>query len=93
MCERSLELMCERASKRVAFGQPLASMGTVKSDIAWSRVEIDQIRMLTENAARLMDVGGNKHAKKEIAMIKVMLSTSFWLTSAACRTQRCTKGH
>jgi len=70
--ERALEAMVKRAQERVAFGRPLADMGPVQQDIAKSRCEIDQARLLTMNAARMMDEVGNKGARKEIAMIKVV---------------------
>ena len=72
MAERALELMCRRAHDRVAFGTPLAQKGSVMADVAASRMEIDQCRLLTMEAARLMDTVGNKAARKEIAMIKVV---------------------
>jgi acyl-CoA dehydrogenase len=72
VAERVLELMCRRASSRVAFGKPLAEMGTVRSAIAQSRIEIDQARLLTLAAARAIDEGGAKGARKQIAMIKVV---------------------
>lgn len=69
--ERALELMIERAQSRVAFGGPIAEKGVVRQWIADSRIEIDQARLLTLNAAYMMDKAGNKEARKEIAMIKV----------------------
>src|SRR6202011_2997020 len=69
--ERALELMCERATQRVTFGQPVAERANVQDWIAESRIEIDMARLLTLKAAWLMDTVGNKHARTEIAAIKV----------------------
>jgi acyl-CoA dehydrogenase len=73
--ERALELMCQRASTRVTFGQPLAERANIQDWIAESRIEIDMARLLTMRAAWLMDTVGNKHARTEIAAIKVAAPT------------------
>jgi acyl-CoA dehydrogenase len=73
VAERALELMCARVQKRVAFGKTLAEQGTIRADIAESRMEIEQARLLTMNAAHLMDTVGNKTARGELAMVKVVV--------------------
>ena len=75
LAERSLELMCRRASSRVAFGRPIAQQTVTQERIAEARCLIDQARLLTLKAAWMMDTAGNKAAKSEIAMIKVVAPT------------------
>jgi alkylation response protein AidB-like acyl-CoA dehydrogenase len=72
VAERALEALIGRANTRVAFGKTLAEMGSVRQDIAKSRIEIDQARLLTMLAAHMMDTVGNKVARNEIAMIKIV---------------------
>ena len=72
LAERALELMCKRASARVAFGKTVAQQTVTQERIAEARCMIEQARLLTLKAAWMMDVAGNKAAKAEIAMIKVV---------------------
>jgi len=69
--ERALEAMCVRAVSRVTFGQPIAMRGNIQDWIAESRIEIEMARLLTLKAAWMMDTVGNRHARTEIAAIKV----------------------
>lgn len=70
--ERALEMMCQRVLERTAFGRPLASQGVIQDWIVESRMDIEQARLLTMKAAYMMDTVGNKAARMEIAMIKVI---------------------
>ena len=70
--ERALQMMVERANSRVAFGGPLADQGSIQEWVAESRIEIEQARLLTMKAAWMIDQGGAKSAKTEIAAIKVI---------------------
>src|SRR5438105_1200340 len=70
--ERALEKMCKRATQRVAFGRPVADQGVTRERIAQARIMIDSARFLVLHAAWKMDTVGNKAARKEIAMIKVL---------------------
>ncbi|MGD9561624.1 MAG: acyl-CoA dehydrogenase family protein [Pyrinomonadaceae bacterium] len=73
VAERSLELMCERAKSRTAFGKTISDQGVVRQWIAEARLAIDQARLLVLNAGWKMDTEGNKAARKEIAMIKAVV--------------------
>jgi len=75
LAERALELMCKRTLQRVAFGKPIASHGVTQERIAEARIMIEQARLLTLKAAYMMDTVGNKGARGEIAMIKVVAPT------------------
>ena len=75
LAERALELMCRRAASRVAFGRTIAQQSVTQERIAEARCMIEQARLLTLKAAWMMDVAGNKSAKGEIAMIKVVAPT------------------
>jgi acyl-CoA dehydrogenase len=75
LAERALELMCRRLSSRIAFGRPLSEQSIWHERIAEARCMIEQARLLTLNAAHAMDTVGNKAARREIAMIKVVAPT------------------
>jgi acyl-CoA dehydrogenase len=72
MAERALELMCRRATSRVAFGGPIASQGVVQQQVAESRMAIEQARLMTLKTAWLIDTVGAKGARSEVAAIKVI---------------------
>jgi acyl-CoA dehydrogenase len=72
VAERALELMCQRLNQRVAFGRRISEQGVWRERIAESRIRIDTARLLTLKTAYMMDTVGNKHARAEIAMIKVL---------------------
>ena len=85
--ERALELMCRRATERVAFGKPLADQGVVQNWIAESRVRIEQARLLVLKTAWLMDTVGNRGAHSEIQAIKIAVpSMTEWVIDKAIQT-------
>ena len=82
--ERAIEMMCTRASARVAFGRPLAEQGVIRDWIAESRVRLEQLRLLTLKSAWLMDTAGNKAAHTEIQAIKIATpATIQWILDKA----------
>ncbi|KAA1427826.1 acyl-CoA dehydrogenase family protein [Nocardioides antri] len=84
IAERAIELMCERADSRVAFGRPIADQGTVRTWIAESRVKLEQLRLLVLKTAWLMDTVGNKGAHTEIQAIKIATpETVQWILDKA----------
>ena len=84
LAERTIELMCERADARVAFGKPLADQGVIRDWIAEARVRIEQLRLLVLKAAWLMDTVGNKAAHTEIQAIKIATpATVEWIIDKA----------
>lgn len=87
LAERAVELMCERASSRVAFGKPIADQGVVRDWIAESRVRLEQLRLLVLKTAWLMDTVGNKGAHTEIQSIKIATpQTVEWILDKAIQT-------
>ena len=74
--ERAIEAMCKRAKSRSAFGSTLAEMGAVRQAIGQSRCELEQARLITLKAAWVMDQAGNKAARNEIAMAKIVVPTA-----------------
>jgi acyl-CoA dehydrogenase len=84
IAERAIELMCERAESRVAFGRPIAEQSTVRTWIAESRVKLEQLRLLVLKTAWLMDTVGNKGAHTEIQAIKIATpETVQWILDKA----------
>jgi acyl-CoA dehydrogenase len=84
IAERAIEMMCQRASSRVAFGRPIADQGVVRNWIAESRVRVEQLRLLVLKAAWLMDTQGNRAAHTEIQAIKIATpATVEWILDKA----------
>ncbi|HEY8882783.1 MAG TPA: acyl-CoA dehydrogenase family protein [Dermatophilaceae bacterium] len=84
IAELAIELMCDRASDRVAFGKPIAEQGVVRDWIAESRVRVEQLRLLVLKTAWLMDTVGNKGAHTEIQAIKIATpKTVEWILDKA----------
>jgi acyl-CoA dehydrogenase len=84
IAERAVELMCQRAEERVAFGRPIAEQGVVRTWIAESRVKLEQLRLLVLKTAWLMDTVGNRGAHSEIQAIKIATpSTVQWILDKA----------
>ncbi|PRX45978.1 acyl-CoA dehydrogenase [Prauserella shujinwangii] len=87
MAERAIELMCRRATSRVAFGKALAQQGVVQEWIAESRVRVEQLRLLVLKTAWLMDTVGNQGAHTEIQAIKIATPASVeWILDKAIQT-------
>ncbi|MBZ5739671.1 acyl-CoA dehydrogenase family protein [Nocardioides mangrovi] len=87
VAELAIELMCKRASERVAFGRPIANQGVVRDWIAESRVRIEQLRLLVLKTAWLMDTVGNRGAHTEIQAIKIATpQTVQWILDKAIQT-------
>ncbi|NQD39800.1 acyl-CoA dehydrogenase family protein [Glutamicibacter halophytocola] len=84
VAERAISMMCQRAEERVAFGKPLAEQGVIRDWIAESRVRIEQLRLLVQKTAWLMDTVGNRGAHTEIQAIKIATpSTVQWILDKA----------
>jgi acyl-CoA dehydrogenase len=87
LAERAIELMCDRAQARVAFGKPLSNQGVIRDWIAESRVRVEQLRLLVLKAAWLMDTVGNRGAHTEIQAIKIATpATVQWILDKAIQT-------
>jgi acyl-CoA dehydrogenase len=87
MAERAIEIMCDRAQARVAFGKPLADQGVIRDWIAEARVRVEQLRLLVLKAAWLMDTVGNRGAHTEIQAIKIATpATVQWILDKAIQT-------